>query len=84
LYDKIMDSIVPCEGKNIIFTSSSTTFYPSDQMNFKKYIGIAALKKAPLIGLYMNRIHTKKDVHFDEYNITLLSESFINLIRAMK
>jgi len=66
-------------NKNILIEKTSNTFYPSDQMLFKNSIGVAALKKKPFIGYYMNRIHTKKDVIFDEKNIGFLCETMLDL-----
>ncbi|MGN1345780.1 MAG: M28 family metallopeptidase [Eubacteriales bacterium] len=64
-----------------LFASSGTTLYPSDQVNFRKYIAVAALKrtKTRLIGYYMNRIHTPRDVVFDERNLCLLVDIFSRL-----
>ena len=66
-----------------LFASSATTVYPSDQMNFKKYIAVAALKKTrtPLIGYYMDRIHTPKDTVFDERNLDVLTDIFSDIGR---
>ena len=66
-----------------LIAASSTTIYPSDQMNFKKYIAVAALKKTKtkLIGYYMDRIHTPKDTVFDERNIELLADIFAEVDR---
>lgn len=66
-----------------LIAASSTTIYPSDQMNFKKYIAVAALKKTetPLIGYYMDRIHTPKDTVFDDQNIELLADIFADIDR---
>ena len=55
-------------------------FYPSDQMNFSCGVGVAALKYSKrLKTLYMDRIHTKRDVIFDERNIEFLSERAVNM-----
>lgn len=59
--------------KKVLFFSSSKAFYPSDQMNFKTGIGVAALKKSKLFGLYMDRIHTNRDTVFDRANIEFLT-----------
>ena len=61
-------------GKHAIISGTFGTVYPSDQSPFQKYIAIAALKKShcPLIGYYMDRIHTKRDTQFDENNITAI------------
>ena len=64
-----------------LFASSMAAIYPSDQMNFKKTIAVASLNKSrnPLIGYYMNRIHTPKDTVFDENNIALLTDLFADI-----
>ena len=67
----IDDTFKPIDGKNVYIESSSKTYYPSDQMNFKKYIAISFMNKNRL-GLYMDKIHTNKDIVFDEKNIEFL------------
>ncbi len=64
-----------------LIEKSSSAIYPSDQMNFKKSIAVAALKKTrtKLIGYYMDRIHTPKDTVFDERNIEALADIFEKL-----
>ncbi len=64
-----------------LFATSMNAIYPSDQMNFKKYIAVAALKKTrtPLVGYYMNRIHTPKDTVFEDENIAVLTELFADI-----
>lgn len=68
------------EDKNIMIEKAEKVFYPSDQMHFKRNIGVAALKHKKFIGYYMDRIHTPKDTVFDERNIELLSGGAVNLI----
>lgn len=63
--------------KPVIGTSG---FYPSDQANFKRGVGIASLKKSKLLGLYMNRIHTKRDTVFEERNIECLTSAMLEFI----
>ena len=55
-------------------------FYPSDQANFKQGIGVAFLNKAKLVGLYMDKIHTKHDTVFTDRNIDCLTEGLIELV----
>lgn len=47
--------------------------YPSDQANFPLGVGICALRRGK-IGLYLARIHTKKD--------TILEQTNVNILRA--
>jgi len=59
-------------------------FYPSDNASFKGGIGVAALKKSKLFGtLYMDRIHTKKDVIYREENIRFLTNGAIKLAEML-
>lgn len=59
-------------------------FYPSDNAAFKGGIGVAALKKSKLFGtLYMDRIHTKKDVIYREENIRFLTDGAIKLAQMI-
>ncbi len=53
--------------------------YPSDQMNFKLGVGVAALKKSKGGLLYMDKIHTKKDVVYRERNIEFLRDGSVRL-----
>jgi len=60
-------------GKEILFTSA---FFPSDHMHFRKNmtIAIGAMRKSKWFGLYLSKIHTSRDVVFDEKNIEILSD----------
>lgn len=55
------------------------TLYPSDQKHFKRGIAVAALRRAPVVGLYVNRIHTAKDTLLQQENILFLSQGIANL-----
>ncbi len=54
-------------------------FYPSDQTNFKKGVGVASFKKTKRGMFYMNRIHTKKDTVYRRENIDFLVEGSLKL-----
>lgn len=54
-------------------------FYPSDQRAFRLGVGVCALKKQPVIGYYMNRIHTRRDTVLEEENIRLLRDGALRL-----
>lgn len=63
---------------------SKIAFYPSDNASFKGGIGVAALKKSKLFGiLYMDRIHTNKDVIYCEENINFLTNGAIKLAQML-
>ena len=56
--------------------------FPSDQIYFRKGIGVCALKRSPL-GLYCARIHTPFDTHCREENIQFLSEALTDYISKL-
>lgn len=60
------------DKKTVVPALSSRTIYPSDQSNFPKHVAVAAMKKNKLIGYYLDKIHTKNDVNFDEMNIEIV------------
>ncbi len=62
-------------GKEAKIAGPRGVVYPSDQTQFKNSVGIAALKtsKHRMIGLYMDKIHTKHDTVYDERNISALT-----------
>ena len=63
---------------------TKNAFYPSDNASFKGGIGVAALKKSKLFGiLYMDRIHTNKDIIYREENIRFLTDGAIKLAQML-
>ena len=67
--------------KTVLIEGEKGIYYPSDQKNFKKNIGVASFKKSKL-GLYMDRIHTPRDTVMDEQNISVLVSGMKNFISA--
>lgn len=65
--------------KNILVHEKGFSVYPSDQANFPYGVGIAALRKSKH-GLYLSRIHTKKDTILEETNVNLLRAALITYI----
>jgi glycosyltransferase involved in cell wall biosynthesis len=53
--------------------------YPSDQKSFAKSLAIAAMKKGPKIGYYLDRIHTPKDTVLKEENILRIAEALSDM-----
>lgn len=62
---------------------SKGAIYPSDQANFARGVGVAALKKTKGGLLYMDRIHTKRDTVYMEENIAYLTEGAVRLAESM-
>jgi tRNA-binding EMAP/Myf-like protein len=81
--EKLAACFPATEKKKVLFESNLTAFYPSDQMNFKKTVAVAALKKKPVIGYYMDKIHTVKDTVCEEENLTFLCNGFVKFIKMI-
>lgn len=63
---------------------TKNAFYPSDNASFKGGIGVAALKKSKFLNtLYMDRIHTNKDVIYREENVQFLTDGAIKLVKML-
>ena len=70
------------EEKTVHIEKSSSAMYPSDQAGFPRSVAVAALKKLPLLGLYLDRIHTGRDTVFEEGNIEYLCKSTIDFLSS--
>ncbi len=69
------------DGNFTVEVLSKGVFYPSDQANFPCGVGVAALKKSKFFGiLYMDKIHTKNDIIYQQKNIDFLKNGAIKLI----
>ena len=69
---------------NITVDITKSAFFPSDNAAFRGGIGVAALKKSKRSGmLYMDRVHTKKDVIYREENIQFLTDGAIKLAQML-
>lgn len=77
-------AIKDCEGqyghKRVTVLDRGFAFYPSDQSQFPLGVGIAAFHKKKIIGLYLSRIHTSRDIILEEENVTLLRDCILSLI----
>lgn len=70
-------------GEKTVEIVRSFGFYPSDQAVFRRGVGVCALKKKPLIGYYMGRIHTNRDTVLEEENVLLLRDGVVRLLRDL-
>lgn len=75
----LLESAFLSEGKKVVEVVRGLGLYPSDQARFRRGVGVAALKKAPLIGYYMDRIHTRRDTVLEEDNVQLLCRGVLRL-----
>lgn len=79
---RVEAAFLPAAGKEVQVVRGFG-FYPSDNASFKKGTGVCALKHRPVIGYYMDRIHTSKDTVLDQTNITLLRDGALRYIAAL-
>lgn len=77
----LAEAFVSAGGKQTHIEGPLGAFYPSDQAVFPCGVGVAALNKATLIGLYLSRIHTARDTVCDERNFAFLVEGARRLLR---
>ena len=68
------EAFVSTGEKQLHLCSTLQAFYPSDQVSFPCGVGVAALNRSPVLGLYMGRIHTARDTVCDERNFAFLVE----------
>ena len=74
-----LEQAFPAAGEKTCQVVRSFGFYPSDQAKFRRGVGVCALKKSPVFGYYMDRIHTKRDTVLMEENIHLLRDGAVVL-----
>lgn len=65
--------------KSVSIREKGFSVYPSDQANFPYGVGIAALHKGKL-GLYLGRIHTKRDTVLEETNVNILRAAIVSAV----
>ena len=70
--------------KRAVITGPLGAFYPSDQVNFPCGVGVAAMQRKPLLGLYMSRIHTARDTVCDERNFAFLAAGVRRLLERYR
>lgn len=77
----VMEHQVSNGAKSIIVKHKGFAVYPSDQANFSIGFGIAAFCRSKWAGLYLGKIHTKRDRNLDETNIAMLRDFLIGIVR---
>ena len=70
------------EEKTSEIVSDKKAMYPSDQKHFATNVAVAALKKHPRFGLYLDKIHTKHDTNFDLRNTEYLTQGTLQCLDA--
>ena len=69
--------------KSVSVRKTGFGFYPSDQKNFPLGVGICALRKNKL-GLYLSRIHTRRDTVLEITNVNILRAAIITMATAVQ
>ena len=82
MMERLEASFLPAQGKDVQVVRGFG-FYPSDNASFKKGAGVCALKHKPVVGYYMDRIHTSKDTVLDEGNLNLLRDGALRYIAGL-
>lgn len=78
--------LLQSSAKNIIYPSNKKyrfgnaiwNIYMSDQLYFNQGVGVVAAKKIPVLGYYIDRIHSLFDTKFDSSNIQLLTNTILD------
>jgi len=65
------------------YLNLSSFLHPSDQFVFENTVAVAAFHRLPLIGYFLNRIHSIFDTKFDVKNIEKLNQIMIRLIKKI-
>ena len=81
-YEDVLGSLFEAKDDINVEFFEKGVFYPSDQIVFRNGVGVAALKKKGKI-LYMNRIHTNRDIVYTEENITYLKNAAVKLVKKI-
>ena len=71
------------DTKHVMLERLNKVYYPSDQAGFPVAVSVAALKYKKFPGYYMDRIHTKKDIVFDERNIAYLAQRTVQFVESL-
>ena len=71
------------DTKHVMLERLNKVYYPSDQAGFPVAVSVAALKYKKVPGYYMDRIHTKKDIVFDERNIAYLAQRTVQFVESL-
>ena len=82
-YTEAIQTAFPSTEAFTVEVASKGAIYPSDQANFARGVGVAALKKTKGGLLYMDRIHTGRDTVYMEENIAYLTEGAVRLAGSL-
>ena len=66
--------------KSIKLHRKGVAICPSDHKNFPYAVGVMAFNRKKHIGLYCDRIHTKRDTVLDQTNVNIIRAALVTLI----
>ncbi len=66
--------------KSLLLKHKGFYVYPSDQKNFPLGVGVAAFNRKKFIGLYCDKIHTRRDTVLEPTNVNILRAAIVSLI----
>lgn len=76
----LLEQAFASEAPFTVEVCAKGVFYPSDQASFPCGVGVAALKQSKRLRvLYMDRIHTTRDMVYDTENIKFLTDRAVHL-----
>ena len=82
-YDKLTAAVNAQTGRNAEWFKMEGHMYPSDQNNFKCGIAVCSCKKAPVIGYYCDKIHTRHDTEADAGNIAFIADGLAAFVQGL-
>ena len=82
-YAKLEKCLAALPEREARFFSSVTTRMNSDFRSFKCGVGVMACRQVAGVGLYLGDLHTSRDDHADEGNISALAEAFSTLVQQL-
>lgn len=80
---QLTSAFAPSAEKKVLVDSSPLTLYPSDQIWFPRGVGVVALRRLPVVGLHVSRLHTGRDRVLQAENLLFLRDGAIRLAKSL-
>lgn len=78
--DRLQAACLVEKDRSMTLVRKGFAIYPSDQANFPLGLGIAAFRRSAWAGLYLGKIHTKRDVILEQKNVALICDFLLQVI----
>ena len=82
-YALLQQSLAAEGGITPHFYGTAGSTCNSDQHSFRRGTVLCACRKAPVVGFYTARIHTRRDTEANEENIAYLARSLTKFVKAL-